>query len=112
SLTPAQLTSILQRTAVPLASACDPAVCGAGILDAAAAVADQMPVAPTPTLSVTAGPAIKGTPVMARVLTGTVGKWSKKVKLQRQWLRDGLPISRATSTRFRARAMDVGHDLA
>ena len=111
ALTPAQITTVLQRTAAPLASPCTVSTCGTGILDAAAAVRAEAPAPVAPTLTLKKGPAIKGTPVVARTLSGTAGTWSKKATLKRRWLRDGQPISGATAARYRTRPADVGHDL-
>jgi hypothetical protein len=112
SLTPAQLTAILQRTASPLATACDVAVCGAGIVDAAAAVADQVSGQPLPAMTVTKSPSITGTPTIDRVLTGGAGTWPAAATLARRWLRDNQPIAGATAATYRTTASDVGHDLA
>ena len=111
SLTPTQITSVLQRTASALASTCIVSTCGAGIVDAAAAVRAAVPAPVPPTLTVTKGPAIRGTPVVARTLSGTAGRWSKKATLKRGWLRDGQLIGGATATRYRTRPVDVGHVL-
>ncbi|MGV8907437.1 MAG: S8 family serine peptidase [Propionicimonas sp.] len=111
ALTPAEIAGVLQQTASPLNVSCDRNTCGAGIVDARAAVATEAPAPVTPTLSVTKGPAIRGTPTVARLLTGTAGTWSKKVTLKRQWLRDGQPIRRATHVRYRATPADVDHAL-
>jgi len=112
SLTPAEITTILQRTASPLATACDGAVCGAGIVDAAAAVADQVSAQPLPAMAVTKSPSIAGTPTIDRVLTGGAGTWSAAATLARRWLRDNQPIAGATAATYRTTASDVGHDLA
>lgn len=112
SLTPAQITAILQRTASPLATACDVAVCGAGIVDAAAAVADQVPGKPLPAMTVTQSPSITGTPTIDRVLTGGAGTWPAAATLAGRWLRDNQPIAGATAATYRTTASDVGHDLA
>jgi serine protease len=112
SLTPAQLTTILQRTASPLATACVAAVCGAGIVDAAAAVADQVPALPIPAMTATKIPSITGTPTIDRVLTGDTGTWSAAATLTLRWLRDNQPIVGATAATYRTTASDVGHDLA
>ncbi|HEY3338520.1 MAG TPA: S8 family serine peptidase [Propionicimonas sp.] len=111
TLTPAQITAILQRTASPLANPCDAIACGAGIVDAAAAVADQVPVAAPPVLAATTNPAITGTPTIDRKLTGALGTWSATATLAGRWLRDGRPIAGATAATYRTTASDVGHDL-
>ena len=111
SLTPAEIAGVLQKTASRLSVACHASTCGAGIVDARAAVAAEAPAPAKPTLSVTEGPAITGTPTVARLLTGTAGTWSKKVTVKRRWLRDGQPIRHATHARYRATPSDVGHDL-
>jgi hypothetical protein len=112
SLTPAQVTAILQKTAAPLAAACDVAICGAGIVDAAAAVADQVSAQPLPAMTLTTSPSITGTPTIDRVLTGGTGTWSAAATLARRWLRDNQPIAGATAATYRTTASDVGHDLA
>ncbi len=111
SLTPAEITAVLQRTASPLAGTCVTSVCGAGIVDAAAAVADQAAAAARPALTTTMNPAISGTATIGRVLTGVPGKWSATATLTRRWLRDGKAIAGATRTTYRATAADVGHKL-
>ncbi len=111
SLTPAAITAILQKTASPLRTACKASVCGAGIVDAAAAVADQVPGPALPALTATKAPAITGTPTIDRVLTGAPGTWSATATLTRRWLRDGQPIAGATGSAYRTTAADVGHNL-
>ncbi len=111
SLTPAQLTAILQRSASALSSACDPSVCGAGIVDAAAAVADLVPAPALPALAATRSPSVTGTPTIDRTLTGAPGTWSATSTLARRWLRDSQPIAGASAATYRTTAADVGHDL-
>ena len=67
SLTPAQVTALIQQTAHPLAANGCPAGCGAGIVDAARAVAAAAGVLPTPTPTSTATP----TPTPTRSPTPT-----------------------------------------
>lgn len=111
SLTPDQVAAILKRTASPLATACDASVCGAGIVDAAAAVADQAPAPPLPVMTATKSPSIAGTPTIDRDLTGDAGTWSATATLATRWLRDNTPIAGATSATHRTTTSDVGHVL-
>jgi len=111
SLTPDQIVAILRKTASPLGTTCDASVCGAGIVDAAAAVTEQVPNPVLLALTLTKRPAITGTPTIDRVLTGAPGSWSTTATLAKRWLRDGQPIAAATASQYRTTASDVGHDL-
>lgn len=57
-------------------------------------------------------PSITGTPVRGRILTARPGSWSSGVAITRQWLRDGVVISGATSSTYTLTGSDVGHKIS
>lgn len=59
-------------------------------------------------------PAISGTPGLGLTLICSTGTWTgagTPFKYEAQWLRDGSPISGATSGKYTVVAADVGHSL-
>ncbi|GAA5151461.1 hypothetical protein GCM10023340_30310 [Nocardioides marinquilinus] len=56
-------------------------------------------------------PAIDGDPVVGKTLTVAPGSWSDGPRLTYQWYRDGVAISRATSTTYRLVSDDVGRQV-
>ncbi len=73
------------------------------------------PVGPVPflDLSATPQPSISGSAEVGQTLTATPGSWSPApVDLDFQWLRDGSPISGATSSTYTLAAADTGRDIS
>ncbi|MFT4110541.1 S8 family serine peptidase [Propionicimonas sp.] len=101
-LSPAQLTAILSDTATPLSSTCSSAKCGAGIVDAAAAVRAESAMLAGFTAKVS------GTAKVGKVLSATLAPLSSAASVGYQWLRDGSAISGATASTYTATAKDVG----
>lgn len=69
------------------------------------------PTAPVAAATVqsTKRPSITGTARYARLLTGHIGRFSRKVDdLDYRWLRNDRPISGATSRHYKVRSADVG----
>ncbi|MCZ4499960.1 MAG: exported protein of unknown function [Marmoricola sp.] len=65
--------------------------------------------APTPTTS----PVLSGKPAVGELLSTSRGAWSDPdVVISYQWVRDGIPISGATSSSYLVRLGDIGHTLA
>lgn len=56
-------------------------------------------------------PKISGTATFGKTLTAKPGTWTKKTKLSYQWNRDGLAISGATKSTYKAAVADVGTKL-
>jgi hypothetical protein len=56
-------------------------------------------------------PTISGTKRKGRTLTGAYGTWTSGTAFVRQWLRDGVVISGATSKTYVLTAADVGHKI-
>jgi hypothetical protein len=71
---------------------------------AAVTVANVFAAAPVPTIS--------GTPSVGSTLTATAGTWSPSATLAYQWLRDGSPISGATTSTYVVVAADRGHKVS
>ena len=64
-------------------------------------------------LSATPQPSISGSAEVGQTLTATPGSWSPApVDLAYQWLRDGSPISGATSSTYTLAAADTGRDIS
>jgi hypothetical protein len=65
------------------------------------------------TLTALTPPTITGTPEYAATLTATPGQWTPAATAYAyQWLRDGEPIARATSTTYAPGLDDLGHALS
>ena len=119
SLTPAQVTSMLQATATPFpaGSTCSTSTCGAGIVDATAAVSAAAS-AVAGTVPVNTGlPTVGGTAQVGQLLTGTVGSWSGAgpIGYSQQWQRCSgagcAAIAAATALTYTPVAADVGFTL-
>ncbi|GAA3677907.1 hypothetical protein GCM10023081_15210 [Arthrobacter ginkgonis] len=113
SMTPAQVEARLKETVRPLPGTCALG-CGAGLVDAAAAVGvvpgeepEPTVVAGTPTVSDT-------TPVVGQKLTAQAGNgWSPSgLSFTYQWKRDGAPITNATGAAYTAASGDLGKKLS
>jgi hypothetical protein len=58
-------------------------------------------------------PVVTGEAIFRETLTATPGTWSPAdVTTAYQWLRDGQPVADATSSTYRLRLADIGHQLA
>lgn len=100
SLTPAQVASLLTRTAKPLGGSCATAVCGAGIVDAQAAMAD-----------LTSHPFVGSTRIsgVARVgqrLTAGYRAFPSSATVSYQWYRSGVAIAGATTQSYTQTSID------
>lgn len=106
TLTPVQITQLLTATTRPLSQACAAEVCGAGIVDAAAAIAAKAPASSdTQPIATIAGSAAYG-----QTLTATVDP-SRTVRSY-AWLRDSQRIDEANSSTYTLTAADVGHQVS
>ena len=119
SLTPAQVTSMLQSTATPFpaGSTCTTSTCGAGIVDATAAVNAAAAAAPAAAPVNTGLPTVVGVAQVGQVLTGTVGSWSgtAPIGFSQQWQRCSgascAAITAATALSYTPVAADLGFTL-
>lgn len=65
-------------------------------------------VKPKGALTASPVPIITGAPSVGVTLKATAGTWAPKtVTLKYQWLRDGIPISKATKSSYKLRAVDA-----
>jgi len=106
TLTPAAVEEKMKAAAHPISS-CN-AGCGAGLVDAAAALGVAgPPSSPAPQLS--AGtPSVTGTAAVGSVLVANPGSWTEGVKLAYQWYRNHNPVTGATGSRYTLTAADLG----
>lgn len=104
--TPAVVEERLRATARPLYWGC-PSGCGAGLVDAAFALALQHDV-PT-----TAGtPSISGFASIGHALTASPGSWTPRdISFRYQWARDGVDITGATAAKYTVTSADLGAQL-
>lgn len=108
-----ELTSLLTSTATPFATACTAQICGAGILNAAAALSKAKsgtaPPPPIPAPSVTlTRPQLTGSAKVGRLLAVTTSAQPSTARLSVRWLRNGVAIPGATGLGYRATAADLG----
>lgn len=105
-LTPSEVTSLLTRTAKPLGVTCTTATCGAGIVDAAAAMADltDHPMVASVRLS--------GTTRVGQRLTALYRSYPASATMTYQWYRSGVAISGATSSSYVQTAADLSKAIA
>ena len=117
ALTPAQIARIIRGTAIPMSDGCPTAVCGSGIVNAAAAVAkagDATSVTSADGVSATVSVAVTGSRQVGAVLTAgpLPGATSYTTPSSYQWLRgDGntdVPIPGETSSSYRITGADYG----
>ena len=113
-LTPAQVEEILKQTARPLPGTCDTGGCGAGLVDAGAAVRAAnpgwQPPAPDPVVAGT--PIIAGGAKVGSTLTADAGTWAPApVGFTYEWLRSDSPIPGATEKSYLPAAADIGATL-
>ncbi len=110
NLTPAQIENILKQTARPLPGTCDTGGCGAGLVDAGAAVQSArsdlvaLGTLSDPGLTVT-GTAKVGSSLLATLSDPT---WGDGVGRTWQWYRSGVAISGATASKYTLGAYDRG----
>lgn len=77
------------------------------------AVADDPPAEAPPSVAVVEAPVVSGTARFGSTLTVSDGTWDPAdVTLERQWLRDGLPVPGETAATYRPRADDVEHQVS
>lgn len=57
-------------------------------------------------------PTVSGSAVVGSTLTAVSGTWPAGARITRQWLRDGVPIARATSATYRLAPADAGRSVA
>jgi serine protease len=112
ALTPDQVEKTLKSTARPLPQKCDVSSCGAGLLDATAALA-ALPEAPPPAPALSAGSAaVQGDAAVGRTLTADEGTWVPAPEaFKYQWTRGGTPIPLATGRSYTATRLDALQDL-
>lgn len=115
-LSVAEITTLLTETATPFSASCSASVCGAGIVNASAALNQAMaevpPPAtatptPSPTLTLTT-PRLSGTAAVGQTLTVAASAQPTTAQLSVRWLRDGVAIEGATGRSYRATAADLG----
>ncbi|GER22787.1 hypothetical protein NCCP1664_12840 [Zafaria cholistanensis] len=113
SMTPAEVEARLEETARPLSRACAEG-CGAGLVNAAAALGSASGGEPDP--AVVAGtPAIDdATPAVGQMLTAQAGNgWSPSgLTFAYQWKRDGTPIPDATGSTYTPTPEDLATALS
>lgn len=56
-------------------------------------------------------PQITGTPAVGSMLGINRGTWSSKVSFSYQWLRDGVPINKATKSTYKLTSSDGGKTI-
>ena len=66
----------------------------------------------TGTFASTPTPTISGRAVLGKTLTAAAGPWTPSAKLKYQWLRNGSPINRATSSTYKLQASDLGRQIS
>lgn len=102
-LTPAQLKTIL--TSRTKAISCSVTQCGAGVVNAATAVAQLS----APTVS---SVAVAGVPVVANTLVANVRSSAHPAYLRYQWFRDGVAIGGSTRSTHLVTASDLFHKIS
>lgn len=98
NLTTAQLRTILTTHTTPIT--CSTTQCGAGVVNAANAVAQLT----APTIS---SVAVSGTPVVAHTLAAVTRSSTHPAYLKYQWLRNGVAIGGATRSTYLVTGSDV-----
>ncbi len=116
-LSVAEITTILTETATPFSTSCAASVCGAGVVNAPAALSRAMagvtpPVtpspSPTPSPAVTlTTPRVSGTAAVGQTLTVAAAAQPSTARLSMQWFRDGVAIPGATGRSYRATVADL-----
>ena len=110
-LAPAQVEALLKETARPLPGVCDTGGCGAGLVDAGAAVRSTQPGwQPPATEPIVPGtPSIQGNAAVGSVLTVAPGTWTPGSSFSYQWYRDGAATAIAST--YTATAADLGQSF-
>ncbi|MHA7295299.1 S8 family serine peptidase, partial [Arthrobacter sp. HLT1-21] len=110
SLTAVQIEAQLKATARPLPGSCYTGGCGAGLVDATAAVTSVSPVMPDLASPI---PTVTGEPRVGGVLSASAGVWGPPpVSVAYQWLRAGTPIPGATLAKYTIAVGDTGAKLS
>ena len=112
-LAPAQVEEILRSTARPLPGTCAPGGCGAGLVDAGAAVRAANPdwQQPAPGPTVAGAPSVQGAAKVGSVLAADPGSWAPNTTFSFQWHRGGAAIDAATARSYTVGAADLGQIL-
>lgn len=122
-LVPGARSSAYQVTADDLGARLEARVTGhlAGHVPATAATAPTAPVVapttqpdpqPVPEVVGSAQPIVSGSPRVGEPLTVDLAGWEPGTSFGYQWLRDGTPVSGATSATYRPTAADLGTRLS
>ncbi|KRE81540.1 hypothetical protein ASG71_00150 [Arthrobacter sp. Soil763] len=112
ALTPGEVEAILKQTARPLPGTCDTGGCGAGLVDAAAAVQAAAAGAVTPEPIVPGTPSIRGSATVGSVLSADPGTWTPNTTLRYQWYRAGAAIAAAAGSTYTVAPADLGQVLS
>ncbi len=112
-LAPARVEEILKSTARPLPGTCGTGGCGAGLVDAGAAVQAANPdwQQPAPAPTVAGAPSIRGEAKVGSVLAADPGSWAPNTTFSFQWHRGGAAIDAATAGSYTVDAADLGQSL-
>nr|WP_240720855.1 S8 family serine peptidase [Pseudarthrobacter sp. NamE2] len=117
TLTPGQIETTLKSTARPVPAGCSTDECGAGIVDANAAL-DALPLssptpAPAPQTLTTGTPALAPTAAIGQTLSADEGSWAPTpVTFSYQWTRNGTAIPLATNRDYTVRQVDLAQEIA
>jgi serine protease len=113
NLTPAQVEQTLKQTARPLPGSCDTGGCGAGLVDAGAAVKAAMPGGqPMPEPAIAGAPSVQGEAKVGSALTADPGTWTPgPVTFTYEWLRNDSPIANAAGNSYIPDPADAGASL-
>ena len=115
--TPAKIEDVLKSTARALPGGCDIGGCGAGLIDASAALAglpgSAPPPAPEPKELTPAAATVSGSAAVGTTLRAVEGSWAPApVTFAYQWTRNGTPIAMATNPTYTATQQDLSQNLA
>lgn len=114
SLTPAEIRTILTSTASTIAG-CSTTRCGAGIVDAAAAVRKVAGTANQTTIAAISplpfAPAVMGPAKVGNRLTASAGGVTSLATLSYQWWRNDTAIAGATRSTYSLGAADLGKTI-
>lgn len=105
-LSVSEITQIITDTATSFSTPCAASVCGAGIVNASAALR-RAGVAPSPTLTLTK-PRLSGITAVGQTLTVLASAQPVTAQLSVQWFRNGVAIPGATTGSYRVTATDLG----
>lgn len=108
TLTVPQITSLLTSTATVLPSPCTTTKCGAGAVNAKAAVAAEV----KSMLSAVKPPVLAGTPAAGSTISSTQAGIPSGATVAYQWLRNGASIPGATAASFVLTNTDAGQKIS